>query len=133
MMAITDRRSSARHSRKLETKCRVPASPMRVMVRDLSRSGCRLHFLEGHIPESSTVDLALGPDISVRGRVVWSTGYSVGVQFDRALDFGLAVQLELEQAPSEAVVTVRPEEYAAAGRTPHHLRQKLANALQPKG
>ena len=106
---------------------------MRVTVRDLSRTGCRLHFLEGHIPESSTVDLTLGPQISARGRVVWSTGYSAGIQFDRAIDFELAVELELEQAPQEAVVTVQPEEYAPAERMPHRLRQKLASALQSKG
>ena len=105
-----ERRATDRVSMNLATSCRVPATPHRVTVLDLSHSGCRVSFDHANIPSGSTVHLDLKPASSVTGQVVWVDARAAGIQFEKRFRSELAVDLGIEQAPVEET----PEEIVEA-------------------
>lgn len=98
-----ERRATDRVPMNLATNCRVPATPHRVTVLDLSHSGCRVSFDHANIPSGSTVHLDLKPAASVTGQVVWVNARGAGIQFDRRLRPQLAIDLGIEQPPLEEI------------------------------
>jgi len=118
-----ERRANDRIPMNLKASCRVPATPQRVTVLDMSHSGCRLSFDLANVPSGSTVHLDLNPVQSVTGQVVWVSSRGAGVQFHRRLNRSIAVDLGIEQAVEEEVRA--PVEYVPEERSglPHWIRR----------
>ena len=119
----TERRSNERIPLNLKAICRVPATPQRVTVLDMSHSGCRVSFDLANVPSGSTVHLDLNPAHSVTGQVVWVSSRGAGIQFHRRLNRSIAVDVGLEQAPAAEVQA--PAEYVPEERSglPHWIRR----------
>ena len=95
-----ERRSTDRIAMNVKASARVPATPHRVTVLDMSHSGCRVSFDHANIPSGSTVHLDLKPASSVTGQVVWVNAGAAGIQFHRRLRSDLAVDMGIEEPPA---------------------------------
>jgi hypothetical protein len=111
---------------------RIPASPHRVTLIDVSRTGCQIRLNDGiAVPVGATVHLDFGPGRHMTGQVMWSGPRTAGVQFDRAVSGPIAsalgiestAMIEVDAAPPPA--TELPER---AIRMPHWLRRILGGA-----
>jgi hypothetical protein len=103
--------------------CRIPARPMRAVIRDVSRHGCRIEVPGAPIELGGTALLELPDAGKIAGSIVWTQGKIAGVRFDRALSGSAAVALGLEQAqPAETIAAI---EYAPqpAGILRHWFRR----------
>ncbi len=118
-----DRRSTDRIAMEVGTTCRVPATPHRVTVLDLSHGGCRVRFGPAQLQTGSTVHLDLDPASSVTGQVVWVHAGHAGIRFHRRLHSNLAVHMGIEQRVVEA--SPEPAEPATpiAGVFSHWIRR----------
>lgn len=116
-----DRRASDRVSVDVTALCRVPATPHRVTVLDLSRTGCKVALKDIHVTPGTTVHIDFAAAPSVSGQVAWSRPGSAGVHFHRRLNTDLAVRYGIEEAPSpvEAIAEVTPK---ASGGLQHWIR-----------
>jgi len=94
-----ERRATDRVAMNIAASCRVPATPHRVTVLDLSHSGCRVSFDDATIPSGSTIHLDLKPAASVTGQVVWVNAGAAGIQFHRRLRSDLAMDMGIEYRP----------------------------------
>ncbi|MGX7951523.1 PilZ domain-containing protein [Tsuneonella sp. HG249] len=102
-----ERRSDERLECDVSAVCRVPATPCRARLIDVSRTGCRFRTLDVMaVPQGSTVHLDFGPGRRVTGQVMWSGPRAAGLKFNRPLSPDLLVMLGLEEAP---VVEIEPE------------------------
>ena len=99
-----ERRYSDRLPTEVGLACRVPASPERATLVDLSRSGCRLEFARRNIDPGATVNLDFQIGKPVGGQVVWTDGAHAGVRFHSALPKPVAVEFGLEPCAFEAEV-----------------------------
>lgn len=92
-----ERRFTDRVPTEVGVSCRVPASPERAMLIDLSRSGCRLEFGRHNIDAGATVNLDFRAGKPVGGEVVWTDGAYAGVRFHSGLPRPVAIEFGLEQ------------------------------------
>ena len=60
---------------------RIPATPIRVTVLDLSAGGCALDASGIAIPKGTTILLELSPRVEAAGRIVWSDDEKIGIEF----------------------------------------------------
>lgn len=97
-----ERRFSDRLPTEVGLACRVPASPERATLIDLSRSGCRLEFARRNIDPGATVNLDFRVGKPVGGQVVWTDGAHAGVRFHSALPKPVAVEFGLEPCAIDA-------------------------------
>ena len=95
-----ERRREERTETNVLLTCRVPARPCRVVMHDLSHTGCRLELPEMNAPLGAT---------QFPGRVVWIRCNVVGIRFLRPLRGAAAVELGIEAAPEP-----EPDLYPAA-------------------
>ena len=114
-----ERRFTDRVPTEVGVSCRVPASPERAMLMDLSRSGCRLEFGRHNIGAGATVNLDFRTGKPVGGEVVWTDGAHAGVRFHRALPKPVAIEFGLEQPEPEPEPELASE---AEGRVEGLLR-----------
>ncbi len=119
-----ERRGSERLQVQAAATCRVPASPHKVTVLDVSYDGCRLAFERTAVSIGSTVNLVLGRS-RVAGQVVWTSGIEVGIRFDRPLPSEAAVVVGLEEAAAQAPVEVFVAEAAPSAGLRHWIRRVL--------
>ena len=80
-----ERRYSDRVPTEVGVSCRVPASPEKAVLIDLSRSGCRLEFSHRRVDQGATVNLDFQLGQPIGGQVVWTEGAFAGVRFHTAL------------------------------------------------
>jgi hypothetical protein len=125
-----DRRAHERIESGMSTICRVPASPHRATVIDVSKTGCRIRISDGlYVPVGSTVHMEFGPGRKVTGMVMWTEPRSAGVRFARPLSGTMAALLGVEPA---ALVEVEdaspPEPVGPAKLIPHWLRRLIKRA-----
>lgn len=126
-----DRREHGRIAADLSAVCRVPATPHRARVLDVSESGCRIHIIDSvAISSGATVHLDFGPGRRVSGQVMWSGARSAGVRFTRCLSPAMAAMLGLSEEPQvEVEVVAAPEPNTRQGPfLAHWLRRLLARA-----
>ncbi len=108
---------------------RIPASPHRVVLIDVSRTGCRIRVDGIAIPNGATVNLDFGPGRRLTGQVMWSEARTAGVRFDRPLTGTLAAALGVEPAVAvEVEIEPAPAIEERALRLPHWLRSLLGRA-----
>ena len=101
-----ERRRSVRLTADLGTVCRVPATPQRANVLDVSLTGCRIRLAGEPLALGSTVNIDMRTPRPVRGQVVWTAGQSAGIRFDRMLPEAAAVMFGLAvPAPTEPEAT----------------------------
>lgn len=127
-----DRRRENRISSDAPAIARIPASPHRVTLIDVSKIGCQIRLVDGvAVPVGSTVHLDFGPGRRMTGMVMWSGPRTAGVQFVRAVSGPLASALgvepsamvEVEEAPQAPQAPSGP-----ASLIPHWLRRLLSRA-----
>ena len=124
-----NRRAHDRVESGLSTICRVPASPHRATVIDVSRTGCRIRIADGlHVPVGATVHLDFGPERKVTGMVMWTDPRSAGVRFNRPLSGVMASVLGIEPAAIVEVEDAPVEPSGPAKLIPHWLRRLLHRA-----
>ena len=92
-----ERRFTDRMPTEVGVACRVPASPERARLVDVSRSGCRLEFARRNVDRGATVNLDFRMGQPIGGEVVWIDGAQAGVRFHSALPKPVAVELGLER------------------------------------
>lgn len=125
-----ERREHDRVAADLPAVCRVPASPHRARVVDVSDRGCRIRILDGvAVTAGTTVHLDFGPGRRISGQVMWSGPQSAGVRFDTLLSPDLAIALGLAEAPVVELTAEEPTEIQTPGPSlPHWLRRLLRRA-----
>jgi hypothetical protein len=128
-----ERRYSDRLPTEVGLSCRVPASPERATLVDLSRSGCRLEFSRRNIDPGATVNLDFQMGKPIGGQVVWTEGAFAGVRFYSALPKPVAVEFGLEPGAHEADA-LDPEPVAPAPQLPpegllRHWVRRLTDAF----
>ena len=94
-----------RHEERIETNvlltCRVPARPVRAVMRDLSHTGCRLELPDAHVELGGTALVDLPGAGRVAGRVAWVRGRHCGIEFERPVRGAAAVALGLDAPDPE--------------------------------
>jgi hypothetical protein len=131
MGAAMERRNQDRLACDVAAVCRVPATPCRARLLDVSRTGCRFRTLDGlAVPEGATVHFDLGPGRRVTGMVMWSGPRDAGVRFNRSLTSDMAILLGLEQAPVMQIETAEEDPLPAGPLAPiaHWIRRLLRRA-----
>ncbi|MXO58189.1 hypothetical protein GRI89_01340 [Altererythrobacter salegens] len=83
---MDERRSSPRVATNVAVACRAPATPVRVVIRDISLHGCRIETARPMDNLGSTVQVELTDKVSVSGRIVWIDELYCGIRFDKRLD-----------------------------------------------
>ncbi|MGX7925168.1 PilZ domain-containing protein [Tsuneonella sp. HG094] len=120
-----ERRSNDRTRTQIATICRVPATPEKAVIRDLSTTGCRLAFKHWvPVQVGTTCHIDLGSGRVVTGRVLRVDTLSCGVAFDSALDDETAADIGLNDQTA-TVTTQPPDEYEYPDQSqgaPHWLR-----------
>lgn len=128
-----ERRYSDRLPTEVGLACRVPASPERATLIDLSRSGCRLEFARRNIDPGATVNLDFQIGKPVGGEVVWIHGAHAGVRFHSALPKPVAVEFGLEPRALEVqtpdVEPTATDAQPAAGGLLRHWVRRLTDAF----
>lgn len=99
-----DQRASPRNQTNVTLSCRVPARPCQAELRDVSREGCRLQLNDAHAELGATALLDLPCAPQWPGRVVWVSGNTAGIRFNRRLRTATAVALGLEEGVAKADV-----------------------------
>lgn len=126
-----DRRREDRIASDAAAIARIPASPHRVTLIDVSRTGCQIRLCDTiAVPVGSTVHLDFGPGRRMTGQVMWAGPRTAGVRFARTLSGPLALALGVESAATvevEEAPKPRPPSGPAA-LIPHWLRRLLTRA-----
>jgi hypothetical protein len=104
-----ERRVGERIETNFQVACRVPATPSRGVVLDVSHYGCRLHVARTDIQPGATALLDLPGALHWPGRVVWVHGGQAGIRFQRRLAGPPAVAFGLEAPPAPVAEPVVPE------------------------
>ena len=122
-----ERRAEQRVPINLSLTCRIPASPCRATIHDISRHGCKLEVPGAPIELGGTALMELPGSARVTGRVVWIEGKTAGVHFERALGKATAIALGLEQPePEEPAPDVTPRDRNRNGVLRHWFRRLAA-------
>ena len=69
---MAERRSTERAPIDVSLTCRIPARPLRGVIRDVSHQGCRIEVPGAPIELGGTALLELPGAGSVAGRIVWT-------------------------------------------------------------
>jgi hypothetical protein len=93
-----ERRAAERIPVSLSLTCRVPASPCRATIHDISHHGCRIEVPGGPVELGGTALMELSTGSRMVGRVVWVKGRTAGIRFERSLDKATAIAVGLEEA-----------------------------------
>ena len=100
-----ERRAAERIPVSLNLTCRVPASPCRATIHDISHRGCRIEVPGGPVELGGTALMELSTGSRMVGRVVWVKGRTAGIRFERSLDKATAIAVGLEEAePAQPVL-----------------------------
>ena len=87
MSAEDDRRTARRTQVNLTAACRVPATPVRAKLSNISRTGCQARLSGGgQVEPGSTILLQLNEQDWAAGQVVWMSRVSLGVKFHTPLN-----------------------------------------------
>lgn len=98
-----ERRAEDRIPISLSLTCRIPASPCRATIHDISHRGCKLEVPGKPVELGGTALMELPGSARVTGRVVWIKGRTAGIRFERSLNRAAAIAVGLEQPePVEA-------------------------------
>jgi hypothetical protein len=92
-----ERRAAERIPVNLNLTCRIPASPCRGTIHDISHLGCKLEVPGKPIELGGTALMELPGAANVTGRVVWIHGKTAGIRFERSLGKAAAIAVGLEQ------------------------------------
>ena len=104
-----ERRGGERRETNIPLACRLPATPVKGVMRDVSIGGCRVHLPESVIVEEGATALVDLPGaLRWPGRIVWTRHNVIGVRFQRLLSGPPAVQLGLEAPPPEPEPEIAP-------------------------
>ena len=128
----TERRQEERIETNVLLTCRVPARPVRAMMRDLSHTGCRLELADTHVELGGTALVDLPGAGRVAGRVMWVRGRHCGIEFDRALRGPMAVAFGLEE-PEPEPVAAEPLETDDGPSLPGLLRHWIRRLTGRRG
>ena len=124
-----ERRFTDRVPTEVGVSCRVPASPERAMLVDLSRSGCRLEFGRHNIDAGATVNLDFRSGKPVGGQVIWTDGAHAGVRFHSALPKPVAIEFGLEQPEQEPELDLPSEPDRPVEGLLRHWMRRLTGAF----
>jgi hypothetical protein len=117
-----ERRGAERKPINLSLTCRIPASPCRATVHDISYHGCRLEVPGKPVELGGTALMELPGAPRVSGRVVWIQGRTAGIRFERSLGKAAAIAVGLEQ-PEAAEEKPLPVEANRDGLLRHWFRR----------
>lgn len=117
-----ERRARDRVAAGYAVTCRVPATPHKMRLMDVSRSGCRIALGSRDAPLGGTISVDLAPGISAQGQIVWSARNEAGVRFARQLSPAAAVALEIEEALTPEPEPAQPIDTPADGLLSHWFR-----------
>ena len=121
-----DRRRSDRIASGASAIARIPASPHRVTLIDVSRTGCQVRIAGGiAVPIGSTVHLEFGPGRRLTGMVMWSGPRTAGIRFSQSISGPLASALGVEPAATVEIEDIPDPPIAPARKLPHWLRRIL--------
>jgi hypothetical protein len=127
-----ERRRAGRVPSDASAIARIPATPHRVTLVDVSRTGCQIRLADGiAVPAGATVHLDFGSGRRMTGQVMWSGPRTAGVQFARAVSGPLALALGVESAATVEVEEAPQPRQAASGPAsliPHWVRRLLSRA-----
>ena len=94
-------------------RCRVPASPVQVIVNDINADGCRIALGRWRLQGGTTVVLEVSADVHVVGRVIWTQLDTAGIKFESNLPVELLAAIIEGKGASIAVsYTLRAEDVA---------------------
>lgn len=124
-----ERRQSDRIASDVSAIARIPASPHRVTLIDVSRTGCQVRVPCGiAVPTGSTVHLDFGPGRRLTGMVMWSGPRTSGIRFSQSISGPLASALGIEPAAMVEIEEAPLPPAEPALRIPHWLRRILRRA-----
>ncbi len=121
-----ERRSHRRAGMHVTLTCRIPATPSRVLIVDISQSGCRIRSPLHSCILGTTVHFGTSGDIPFTGEIVWIRERLAGVRFHSPLTVEIARELGLDGDRARAqdvrmqTVHLPPEEPRE-----NRLRQRL--------
>lgn len=106
-----ERRSKSRAPTEVAIRCRVPASPVQVTVKDITAEGCRIALGRWRIQSGTTVVLEVNAEVNVIGRVIWTKLDTAGIKFESDLPAELLSAIREGKAASvEFSYILRPED-----------------------
>lgn len=124
-----ERRAAERIPVSLSLTCRIPASPCRAIIHDISHRGCKLEVPGAPVELGGTALMELPTAARILGRVVWVKGRTAGIRFERSLDKATAIAVGLEEAqPAEPLPEPVTEHDNGKGLL-HHWFRRLAGVF----
>lgn len=81
-----ERRAEKRFDIDTKVSCRIPATPILSIIRNMSPDGCMLEVTGTSLEPGGTVLLQLVEDQHVVGSVIWANRKRHGIQFERRVD-----------------------------------------------
>ena len=124
-----ERRRDERIETQIHLTCRVPASPCRAFMHDLSHTGCRIEFQDARIELGGTALIDLPGAAQVEGRIVWIRGFTAGIRFHRRLGKAASVALGLDEAEPEPVAEPEAGGETNLGGLLRHWIRRLTGRL----
>ncbi|MGI8943060.1 MAG: PilZ domain-containing protein [Qipengyuania sp.] len=119
-----ERRERERKETDIGLICRVPASPHKAQIRDLSLAGCRARIIGAHVEPGYSISFELPGVRPFSGVVVWVRSDVVGIRFAPALKPVQAIALGLDDPrPQPVEVSVDPVPHS--GGVLHHWFHSL--------
>lgn len=100
-----ERRISVRVATKVDIACRMPATPQKAILQDLSLDGCRIEMRRPIAGVGGTVVIDLNEWVSLTGTIVWCRGKQAGIRFGRRLDLGRLGLLDWIEAAEPGLAT----------------------------
>lgn len=99
----SERRHDARKLINLPLDCRVPATPLKAVLSNISRQGCAAEGVEPNLAkQGATILLQLTDEAAVSGQVVWHKGNHIGVKFFEPLDDAMFAAVAERTRPKSA-------------------------------
>ena len=124
-----ERRAAERIPVSLSLTCRIPASPCRATIHDISYRGCKLEVPGSVVELGGTALMELPGSARIMGRVMWVKGRTAGIRFERSLDKAAAIAVGLED-PEPAESAPEPAiAYDPGKGLLHHWFRRLAGVF----
>jgi hypothetical protein len=120
---VVERRAAERTTIDVSLTCRMPASPTRAIIRDVSHHGCKIEVPGTLMELGGTALLELPGMAHIPGQIVWTRGKTAGIRFERRLGTSAAVALGLEQAQPVEVMVEIDYPQPGAGMLRHWFRR----------